>query len=141
MFLWFLILRLIKKIKNKSMENKNKIQGGSFDPGNKRSFDPGRAWKLQSRESPGPFDWARQQGVSSLRSREEDCLLIMEVMAFDPGMRCLLRSSMLMGSIQRRCLLRSGLLYLKKYVSKIKCRAWVLNPRPFDPALIGVSSG
>ena len=87
------------------------------------------------------FRLGQEVGMNSLRSREGDCLLIMEVMTFDPGMRCLLRPSMLMGSIQRRCLLRSGMLYLQKYVSEIKCRGLGIEPQALRSCVCWVSSG
>ena len=70
MFLWFLILMLIKKDKKDVNENKNKIQGGILQSrqkkgvstqGGKGSFDPGRVMVL----SIGPGS-----GMNSLRSRE-----------------------------------------------------------------------
>ena len=81
------------------------------------------------------FRLGQEVGVNSLRFREGG-------FPFDPGKNAFFDPGRLWeASIQRRCLLRFGMLYLQKYVSKIKLRAWVLNPRPFDPALVGVSSG
>ena len=76
--------------------------------------------------------------MTSLRPREGDCPSIL-------GKGNALRSRQevsssiqkAMASIQRRCLLRSRMLYLQKYLSEIKHRAWVLNPRPFDHVLAG----
>ena len=42
------------------MENKNKMQEGSFDPRKKGASTQGGNGLLRSREGPGPFDWARQ---------------------------------------------------------------------------------
>ena len=51
---------LIKKDKKISMKTKIKYKGESFDPGKKGSFDPGREWKLRSRQGHGSFDLARK---------------------------------------------------------------------------------
>ena len=105
------------------------MQEGSFDPGKKRSFDPGREWTASVQRG----SWSFRLGQTV---RREEPSIQGRGLPFDHGSHGF-RSSTLMGSIQRRALLRSGMLYLQKHVSEIKYRAWVLNPRPFDPALVG----